>query len=503
MRRVRREEESGSERLAKCRVYTPPALASAIVRALGDEQSATWLEPCVGRGAFVNSLSQLGVPRQRILSIDLDKTPHATDDLSKTLRGTEFLSWAQDTDRRFERIVGNPPFLALSSAPKTVRDAALRLRTPDGSPVTRGANLWYAFLCGCLRVLTPGGSIALVLPAAWEYADYAAPLRDSLARLFEKVVVHRSKVPLFAEVSDGSVVLFAWRFLRRAAVFRRVVHSTSDQLIADLGSVTNALSNPRPLEGSGPAIERVGYSSQFTELRNVLRLRLGGVTGDVGYFLMTEDERRSRKLPVSAMQRVVTRAGQLSSSVLRAQDWTRLKLAGERVWLFRPLRRSTENSAVRRYLYLKPEKGGCNRAAHKISTRTPWHRTPLPQSIHGFVSGMTSTGPWLCLSEAPRVNATNTLYVVTFNRTIIKEMRPAWALAMLTSCARASIRARARRYADGLMKFEPGDLLGATVPVPERMEGASEAYERAVSVLLAGREQEACKIADNWLRSSR
>jgi adenine-specific DNA-methyltransferase len=494
-----------AETPASCRVYTPPRLAMALVRALGDEPTAEWLEPCVGKGSFLTALAERRVDSHRILAIDVDESTETADAFADTLRGTEFLSWAQTTNRRFQRIVANPPYLSLSLAPGAVRDSATRHEAPDGTPVTAGANLWYAFLCASLKVLAPGGTIGIVLPAAWDYADYALPLRRSLAGLFQTVFVHRSERPLFADVLDGSVVIVAAGYQYQPRRSERYLHSNAEDLIGALEASCPADARKPALsliESNPRAAAVVPRLTPHVELREVVSIRLGGVTGQVGYFLMTDTARRRHKLPIEAMERVVTHAGHLSSSVLSNRDWSRLKNSGERVWLFRPRGKVRQHAAVRRYLMLRIEQGGCNQQAHKISLRKPWHRTPLPDRIHGFMSGMTSAGPWICLREANGVNATNTLYVVSFNRSVPAAMRPAWALAMLATSARESFRARARRYAHGLMKFEPGDLLGAMVPIPSTSAGASETYERAVEALLGGREKEACQIADGWLASA-
>ena len=43
-----------------------------MILALGDRPSDTWLEPCIGRGAFLHALAEIGVQPHRITAIDLD-----------------------------------------------------------------------------------------------------------------------------------------------------------------------------------------------------------------------------------------------------------------------------------------------------------------------------------------------------------------------------------------------------------------------------------------------
>ena len=56
------------------------------------------------------------------------------------------------------------------------------------------ANYWVPFLVAGMRLLKPGGSLAYILPAAWEYANYAV----AVLAVFGAFVLH-----------------FAWRARRR------------------------------------------------------------------------------------------------------------------------------------------------------------------------------------------------------------------------------------------------------------------------------------------------
>ena len=57
-----------------------------------------------------------------------------------------------------------------------------------------------AFLIAGMRLLKPGGSLAYVLPAAYEYANYARALREVCEASFYELDVHRVSVPMFDKV---------------------------------------------------------------------------------------------------------------------------------------------------------------------------------------------------------------------------------------------------------------------------------------------------------------
>jgi adenine-specific DNA-methyltransferase len=358
---------------------------------------------------------------------------------------------------------------------------------PDGQRVRLGANYWFAFLCASLKLLKPGGSMGFILPAAWDYADYAEPLRRRLSDLFSIVEVHRCLEPMFKPVSDGCIVLIARNFgIGNGQVFRHE-YSSFDELVTSLSSSAAR---------RDPALRD---SEDGTPLSDILEIRIGGVTGDSRYFVLSDQERKRHRLHEKTCIRVVSKARHLKGGAITSRDWERLKNAGERVWLFRPDKSWENRAPVRRYLELLPDEGGCHRDRFKIIGRDPWYQTPMPRPVHGFISGMSRLGAVICLSRMDQLNATNTLYVVRFLKAQWKkDEQAAWAMALLTTRVRQVVDRIRRRYPDGLSKIEPGDLAEVRVPTPRRFKGALEQYLIATKHLYEGEEKQATTIADAW-----
>ncbi|HEY3383761.1 MAG TPA: hypothetical protein VGK32_18515 [Vicinamibacterales bacterium] len=233
-------------------------------------------------------------------------------------------------------------------------------------------------------------------------------------------------------------------------------------------------------------------------VRDVMTIRLGAVTGDASYFLLTENEREAREIPKGALVPVVCRAHHLTSGKVSEEDWNLLRDAGEKAWLFRPTTSDSHLPAVKAYLGLRRNNGGCNRSAYKVRSREPWYQTPMPDVVDAFISGMSSWGPWLVFREMPGLSATNTLYVVRFAGAFSMDERAAWAMWLLTTDARRLLAERGRRYADGLVKFEPGDVANMPIRRPSQTHGAYAAYQRAVRLLTAGEGLRSQAIADEW-----
>lgn len=473
----------------QCKVYTPFALARGITRSLGDSASAAWLEPSHGHGAFLRALAELNVPPHRIRAIDLDLSGCVEDKLARTKRGIDFLAWSLETSERFDRIVGNPPYIAISQLTPSLRKTAACITDVYNLPIGSCSNTWYAFVLCAMRLLRDRGSLGFILPSAVEYAEYSSPLRAAIRNHFESLELLRSRRPLFDNVQEGTVVVIARGYKQGPFRFRRREFQNAKRLIASLE--VNSANGMRECPDVRAVATRKTLS--FNEVADV---RLGGVTGDSKFFLLTEKERELHNLPTQACTPVISRARHLFVPVFSKEDWRALKDANERIWLFNPDRTTLLDLGVRRYLKRRLRNGGCDRMAYKIRNRFPWYSTPLPPRPHGFVSGMSGYGPWICLSDYARLNATNTLYVVNFRPSITENQRFGYALALLCSPVQRQLRKSARRYADGLIKYEPSSLKSLLLPNIQADKAYRRTYCKAVRSLLAGERFHARQIAD-------
>jgi hypothetical protein len=392
---------------------------------------------------------------------------------------------------RFDRIVGNPPFISIAQLPTGSQASAASVLDLDGQPIGKGSNLWYAFVLASLRLLRKGGCLALILPSAAEFADYCSAVRRGVGGSFGRLELYQCTRPLFDEVQEGTLVVVARDYGSGPCTVVRRSFDSRASLIKGLSKSGRLNAHKCPSGGVSTPEARITFDS-------IAEIRLGGVTGDASFFLMNEEKRKSLQLPTRSLAPVVSKAKHLGSALLTEDVWCQLKSSGERVWLFNPTAELSKNPHVENYLELEPVRGGCNRKAYKVSIRDPWYRTPMPPVPDAFLSGMSQHGPWLCINETQDVNATNTLYVARFSSRNRKDWYM-WALALLTSEARRQIRRIGRRYPDGLVKYEPGPLGRIALPSLRADANHKGLYTEAVTALLAGNSGLAKEIADSTL----
>lgn len=482
-----------------CKVFTPEPLAKAMAALLGNRTGDQWLEPCVGKGIFLKALHDAGVRPSQITAVELDRHPGLEDWCATYFPGTDFLAWASSTKRTFDRIVGNPPYLPLHRVPSEIRGSALTLLRPGGGRVPPKANCWYAFLCACLPLLKPGGGLCFVLPSGWEYADYAADLREHLPRVFSRFEILRSETSFFRGVLDGCVILVADGYGLRNEINRKLAFSGPDELIGYLLS-----SHSRPSKFQGVTTDESPTSAAIPagliRFGEIARIRIGAVTGNSKYFLFTEAERSELNIPLTDVRPVLTRARHLKTHTVIKRDWVGLRDAGERVWLFWPaILRGRRVKSVADYLDLGVSSGCPFR--EKVKVRSPWFHTRMPPQPDGFMSGMVPFGPWVSLNRMQGLSATNTLYTVHFIQSLSVPEQATWSLALISSTTVKQHPAIGRRYSDGLLKFEPKDVMNLFVPIPRSFSPrALFVYESVITALRGNDPESARSLADSYIR---
>jgi hypothetical protein len=439
-----------------------------------------------------------GVHSQHIVAVDLAPRPNVCDRLARTIRGVDFIDWAKRNAESVDHVVMNPPWVALSKLGGIPRRNALSVELADGHRVTLGSNYWCPFLLRATACVRPGGTLTAILPAAWDFAQYARRVREEVLAAFGHVTIIRSMSPLFPTVKDGAIVLVCRDRGAKRCQQERVE-------VRDLAATVQALeelANGRRTRGSSTLQSIAPREVPRTRLDSIVAIGIGAVTGDSTYFLLSEPQRKALGLPLSALRPVLTRSKHLVGAVMTTREWRKLKGTGERVWLFRPSKAARNSATVKSYLW-HGARGTCNMDAFKVASRPTWHQTVLPAKVDAFISGMSMNRlPYLVLRGMAGLTASNTLYVVRFRRATSTQARAALGLLLLTSEVRRELRRHARTYADGLLKFEPRELGKTLVPVVRRYAGALETFKQATAFLLSGRERDAEALADRWVSNA-
>ncbi len=143
--------------------YTPPELVDAVVAEVRHGfEPRTVLDPACGDGRFLAPFSDTAT----VTGIDIDSS-------TSWIHGDALsIDWG---DRRFDAVVGNPPFLN-QLATSTSRRGRSKF---GGGPYADSAA---EFLSLAVRLVRPGGRVGLVLPLSMLSTRDVTPIRDDVSR---------------------------------------------------------------------------------------------------------------------------------------------------------------------------------------------------------------------------------------------------------------------------------------------------------------------------------
>lgn len=206
-------------------VYTPQVVANAVVnyaiKAIGQQKKElTVLEPSVGDGAFLRSLSKHNNQITRTICVDIDETviSHLQIDQSHSLLNTafitnDFIAFANEKLKspktKYDLIVGNPPFVRRSNFSSNFKNSITELSESQSRPLQEFKNTWAAFLAAATSLLSNDGVLAFVLPYEILTVSYGQKALSALLQHCARADVFVSEVRAFDNIDQDAVVVIA------------------------------------------------------------------------------------------------------------------------------------------------------------------------------------------------------------------------------------------------------------------------------------------------------
>jgi adenine-specific DNA-methyltransferase len=501
--------------------YTPHNiavfLATWAVRSADDDI----LEPSCGDGEIVEALTDALRVRKAFptqianqiqgVEFDADEAEKARARLRRlsvpsrdTIHTGDFFTWCNTLGvKRFDAVVGNPPFIRYQNFPSEHRDAAFALMRSAGLKPNGLTNAWVPFVCLSTILLKNTGRLAMVIPSELLQVSYSAELRRFLSDSFQKVTLFTFKELLFKEAQQ-EVVLFCGE---RGGVAGRGI---------EVVELTNAdeLQNERPHRVPLNAYKPMDHSTEkwtqyFLAKREIALLRemrsnkaisclgevasvdVGIVTGLNEFFVLTEADRAHRRL-TAYTEPIVTRSAQLRGLLFDDLNFRTEVEQNARVHLLRlPDCAFDKLSAAAKCYVLEGEKNGFN-LGFKCRNRNPWWVVPSFWVPDGFMLRQIHRYPKIAVNESG-ATCTDTIHRVRMlNGNSITNL----AAAFLNSLTFAFSEVLGRSYGGGVLELEPTEA--ERMPVPLLGADALD-YAELSRLLVADRLDDALQHTDRVL----
>jgi len=507
------------------RYDTPRPLSQAVadwaVRSPNDEA----LEPSSGSGVFILSLAhrlrQLGQKSaiDQLWACDIDsaactQTIQATGLNKRHIWNADFLSLIS-TDgingRKFDCIVGNPPYISLHRMSveqrQRVSDSVDRLKLDIG----RRASLWAYFLSASIHALRLHGRVAFILPESILHAEYALAIVRTFAKSFVRcsLVSLRERCFILDGAAERVVVLLADDFRSVLGQTEISLHEcvTADSAISFLTSLRNGTASALPslnghavphlLPPTAEPIIELATVKQSYQLGDFVDIKIGVVTGADQFFLLSESQREKLKLRRAWLMPVVPRFKECHGLTFCRKDWRSLRDRGQKCWLLAP---SPEITAKALLSYLATFPVESKKLNRTFTKRKHWF-SPVPgRKAHAFLRYMGTAGPRLAFARF-NVNCTNIIHRVYFHKDVSVLKRKAILLSLHSSYSQLSAEFEGRAYGSGVLKLEPSEGRRIRFLLPEKLNKnvIDACFKAANKLMKKGDSTGATAVIDDWL----
>ena len=466
---------------------TPRALADDVMKyaanLLPSGDKVNFLDPAIGTGSFYSALRRV-FPAPRIAgAVGFEIDPHYFEPASQLWKDSGLDITCGDFTRvepspQFNLVICNPPYVRHHHiADGDKYRLQVRTQQASGMKISGLAGLYCHFLGLCHAWMTVGGIAGWLIPSEFMDVNYGQTVKRYLLQRVTLLHIHRF---------DPNDVQFADALVSSVVVWFRKSPPPKDHAV--LFTYGGTLLEPKlarrvswrdlaqePKWTRFPAVG-VREQSDTPIISHFFKIKRGLATGHNEYFILSEEEIKSRGLPMEAFQPILPSPRYLTQDEVMADDEGNPRIARRCFLLDTKL---SENEIRDRFpalhAYLQDGKSRRLHERYLCRHRSLWYgqeaRPPAPIVCTYLGRGDTKSGrPFRFILNHSRATVANVYLAMyptaTFRRATERDpdlIRRAWQV--LNAITPERLLGEGRVYGGGLHKLEPREL--ANVPVPE------------------------------------
>lgn len=479
--------ENESEQKLRGGYYTPEDLATFICKWVKEINPKKLLEPSCGDGVFFAALSKMkGFQKADVLGFELEP-----DEAAKALARAkeaglgaprvlteDFLRWAikhfDDTRASFDAIVGNPPFVRYQYLPALFQTRAEEVFSKLGLPFTKHTNAWVPFILASIKLLRPGGRLAMVVPAEIIHVTHAQSLRSYLGRECRRLVIIDPEELWFSGTLQGAVILLAEKkqsvtekeeglgiypvkgreFLRLhpADVFN-APQSINGKTVQ--GKWTRALLDAE----TRSLFDELEQHKDIHRFKDIAKVDVGIVTGANKFFLVPDDVVKNYKLKKWAHP-MFGRSEHCPGIIYDDRQHMENSAKGNPTnFLWFNEAQGRMDAAARAYIEFGEEQELHTR--YKCRVRSPWYTVPSVYSTEIGMLKRSHNTPRLILN---RIGAytTDTAYRIRTEKVAAEKL----VGCFINPITALSAELEGRHYGGGVLELIPSEIERLLIPLP-------------------------------------
>lgn len=485
--------------------YTPDDLAVFIARWVGQTNPERVLEPSCGDGAFFAAMASAGgFSDAEVVGFELDKSEAtkarragARAGLKTDIHARDFLSWAlanlENSEVRFDAVVGNPPFIRYQYLPAEFQVRAEEVFRQLNCKFTKHTNAWVPFILASFALLRPGGRLAMVVPSEIIHVMHAQSLRTYLGENCRRLVVIDPEEIWFSDTLQGAVILLAEKrdgpkdkaeglgvYPVRAREFTRLnpedvftaPQSINGKTVA--GKWTRAFLD----KSTRDLFDELVDHPEVYRFKDVAQVDVGIVTGANKFFLV-DDEVVDRYGLGEWAHPMFGRSEHCPGVIYDdAQHQENARKGNPTNFIWFPEGTQIKKKSVQQYIALGESEDLHKR--YKTRIRPTWYSVP---SVYKTEIGMLKRAhniPRLILNSAGAYT-TDTAYRIR-SRSVDAETLVSAFINPLTAL---SAELEGRYYGGGVLELVPSEIERMIIPIPKKAQASIVDLDKAVRSLPA------------------
>lgn len=459
--------------------YTPKPITDFILKwAINGSSDFDILEPSCGDGIFLKSLKSEGFKYNSVTAVEYDPI-EASKAQSVGLRKAEVLSddfhvFCNTTKRRFDLVVGNPPYIRYQYFDKYQQIAAEDIFIKAGLKYSRLTNAWVSFVVGSSLLLKEsGGKIGFVLPAEILQVSYGQQLRNFLAHFYNKINIISFQKLVFPTIQQEVVLLLCEKDKTKNHNIEHIELKDANELnhldLYRLKSPKKRIdfrSNKWTFyfldQKEIDFLENVAENYSIPTIGKFANVEVGITTGSNDFFTVPLSTIEAYELEDYARP-MVGRSVQVNSVIFKDEDWLKNKYSDAKAHLLvfpKHQNLNRKNGAIKYIEY--GEKIGINKG-YKCSIRDDWFIVPSLKISEALFIRRNNIYPKLIINQA-NAYTTDTMHRVFLKTGIdIK----AFVASYYNSLSLAFAEVCGRSHGGGVLELMPNETERILLPYHE------------------------------------
>lgn len=462
--------------------YTPAPIADFILKwAFNGNKQYDILEPSCGDGMFLDGIKRGEFEYNSIFATELDSI-EAEKAINKnikncTVENREFHDFCNTTNKKFDLVIGNPPFIRYQYFDKEQQHQANIIFNRASLKYSKLTNSWVSFIVGSSLLLKETGKIGFVVPAEILQVSFAKTLRQYLAHFYNKISIVSFEKLVFPDIQQEVVLLLCEKdntnkhFIEHVEVkdaeglkTLNVVKLKAPKKKIDFKSNkwTFYFLDQKEID----FIEKIKSDKRLKKMGDLAKVQVGITTGANPFFTVPQSIVDLYQLKDFAKP-MVGRSVQVSSAIFTKSDWQRnINLEARANLLVFPKKNELNgHQGARDYIF-----NGETREVHKgykCRIREEWQIVPSLWAPDALFVRRNNRYPKFLINDIGAYT-TDTMHRVKIKEEVNKN---ALVASYYNSLSLAFTEISGRSHGGGVLELMPNEVESVVIPYSEKHSG--------------------------------